>query len=248
MNWLDHVEKWKDCQRCPLGQQRSNICLARGTVPCDVLFIGEAPGVSEDTFGLPFVGPAGQLLDQIILRTIPSPDLSIWDRLGMHLSTPWWVVLDTAKEQGLVIMETVWITHALTNLVACFPRNAKTIGENEPEYDEILECQPRLIEFVNLAQPKLIVCVGKLAANYVDHGDTVTCVDIDHPAYILRMSIAQRQMATQKCIVVLRNAVEDILNTTKPFRNWGENKDASSKTHRENLRNTYGFDGSDIPY
>jgi uracil-DNA glycosylase family 4 len=40
-------------------------------LPCDVLFVGEAPGPNEDTDGRPFVGPAGALLDKIIERSIP---------------------------------------------------------------------------------------------------------------------------------------------------------------------------------
>jgi DNA polymerase len=42
------------------------MALARGQVPCDVLFVGEAPGQSEDVCGVPFIGPAGKLLDSII--------------------------------------------------------------------------------------------------------------------------------------------------------------------------------------
>jgi DNA polymerase len=61
--WSEHVERWKDCMACGLCRQRYRICLGRGTVPCDVLFIGEAPGAVENAQGLPFVGPAGQLLD-----------------------------------------------------------------------------------------------------------------------------------------------------------------------------------------
>ena len=61
-----HKLKWKDCKRCELYKRRNKVVLARGTIPCDVLFIGEAPGVSEDVIGKPFVGPAGKLLDDII--------------------------------------------------------------------------------------------------------------------------------------------------------------------------------------
>lgn len=71
MNWPKHVEKWRDCQRCPLAQQRFRICLARGALPAVVVFIGEAPGISEDASGQPFVGPAGQLLDRIIEAAMP---------------------------------------------------------------------------------------------------------------------------------------------------------------------------------
>lgn len=58
-----HVSNWIDCQRCPLYKERRQVVLARGKVPCDVLFIGEAPGDSEDVLGGAFVGPAGHELD-----------------------------------------------------------------------------------------------------------------------------------------------------------------------------------------
>lgn len=61
-----HVQNWKGCQLCPLHLERRRVVLARGKVPCDVLFIGEAPGDSEDILGHPFVGPAGKLLDDMI--------------------------------------------------------------------------------------------------------------------------------------------------------------------------------------
>ena len=66
MNWNNHVDKWRSCNLCPLHECRQNVVLARGSLPCDVLFIGEAPGKGEDTLGQPFVGPAGIMLDEII--------------------------------------------------------------------------------------------------------------------------------------------------------------------------------------
>lgn len=71
MKYSEHKAKWKDCQLCPLGKTRTRIVLARGTVPCKVLFIGEAPGASEDSHGVPFIGPAGHLLDRIIKEALP---------------------------------------------------------------------------------------------------------------------------------------------------------------------------------
>lgn len=62
--WKQFKLKWQNCSQCKLCQVRKNIVLARGNVPCDVLFIGEAPGASEDALGKPFIGPAGKLLDQ----------------------------------------------------------------------------------------------------------------------------------------------------------------------------------------
>jgi DNA polymerase len=58
--------RWQDCQKCSLHKTRRQVVLARGVVPATILFVGEAPGVSEDTLGKPFCGPAGKLLDRII--------------------------------------------------------------------------------------------------------------------------------------------------------------------------------------
>lgn len=64
-----HKMKWTGCKLCPLHLTRQNVCIIRGQrVPADVLFVGEAPGPSEDCLGKPFVGPAGHLIDQIIDR------------------------------------------------------------------------------------------------------------------------------------------------------------------------------------
>lgn len=64
-----HVKKWKNCTRCPLHNYRKRIVLVRGVLPAEVLFIGEAPGYSENALGRPFAGPAGRLLDAIIQTT-----------------------------------------------------------------------------------------------------------------------------------------------------------------------------------
>lgn len=68
--WQEHRDKWKNCTLCPLHQVRHNIVLAKGKLPCEVLFIGEAPGASEDATGIPFVGPAGHLLEDQIREAI----------------------------------------------------------------------------------------------------------------------------------------------------------------------------------
>jgi DNA polymerase len=49
-----------------LPLQESNLVFGEGNIDCDVMFIGEAPGVNEDRLKRPFVGRAGQLLDNMI--------------------------------------------------------------------------------------------------------------------------------------------------------------------------------------
>ena len=69
--WTDHKKKWSFCTACPLHERRKKVVLARGKLPCDMLFVGEAPGASEDVLGRPFIGPAGKLLDSIIEEAVP---------------------------------------------------------------------------------------------------------------------------------------------------------------------------------
>lgn len=64
--YSNHVAKWSNCTACDLCKTRRKVVLARGSIPCDVLFCGEGPGPSEDVLGKPFTGPAGKLLDHIV--------------------------------------------------------------------------------------------------------------------------------------------------------------------------------------
>src|SRR5437879_12440173 len=52
--------------RWPLRQGRTNVVFGAGNADADLMFVGEAPGMHEDQQGLPFVGRAGKLLDQLL--------------------------------------------------------------------------------------------------------------------------------------------------------------------------------------
>lgn len=54
------------CRSCGLCERRRNVVFGTGNVSADLMFIGEGPGAEEDAQGLPFVGPAGALLNKII--------------------------------------------------------------------------------------------------------------------------------------------------------------------------------------
>jgi uracil-DNA glycosylase len=56
----------KTCRLCPLFQGTTNAVPGFGNPDTKILFIGEAPGYWEDQKGLPFVGPAGKLLDELL--------------------------------------------------------------------------------------------------------------------------------------------------------------------------------------
>ena len=56
------------CHACTLGDTRTNVVPGAGNPHAQVMFIGEAPGKNEDLKGVPFVGAAGQLLNQMLER------------------------------------------------------------------------------------------------------------------------------------------------------------------------------------
>ena len=55
-----------DCTRCPLHKGRNKLVFADGDPNARLMFVGEGPGADEDAQGLPFVGRAGQLLNNMI--------------------------------------------------------------------------------------------------------------------------------------------------------------------------------------
>jgi len=54
------------CRDCELAKHRTKVVPGDGAEDADLLFIGEAPGWHEDQQGRPFVGPAGQFLDELL--------------------------------------------------------------------------------------------------------------------------------------------------------------------------------------
>ena len=65
----DLVLKIRGCTLCSLSEKRTNAVPGEGARDAGIMFIGEGPGFYEDRDGLPFVGPAGQFLNEL-LRSI----------------------------------------------------------------------------------------------------------------------------------------------------------------------------------
>ena len=181
-----HVENWDNCLRCELGEGALNTVLARGNVPADIVFIGEAPGESENVCGIPFIGKAGKLLDYII-------------------------------EEAQITQ-----TYVITNLVGCIPRDTDGDKTSDPDHEFIMTCSPRLIELIDICKPKLIVCVGKLAAEYLDLQwkdrikipDSIYRIAITHPSAILRGNPAQKPLMIKKQILTIQNGIHKIFGAS----------------------------------
>ena len=112
------------CRCCSLGETRHNLVFGVGNAQAEVMLIGEGPGEQEDLQGVPFVGPAGKLLD---------------DMLEM-------IDLDRQK---------VYIA----NIVKCRPPRNR-----DPLNVEQEACRPWLDRQIALVNPKIIVCLGRIAA------------------------------------------------------------------------------------
>ncbi len=210
-----HKKKWKD--GCGSSYcEGTKVCISRGKIPANVVFIGEAPGESEDTIGMPFVGPAGDLLDKII------------DKAFSHFPDP------ACRPRIL-----------FTNMVGCIPRDEEEGKLKEPDHDQIQQCAPRLQELIMLADGKdpgmaarlkgsdkakylsklgsikLLVKVGKVADDYTDpkmmHGirfhRSIESVAIKHPAAIIRSNIAQRGLDVQRCVLTLISSWSEYLES-----------------------------------
>lgn len=54
------------CVRCPLAETRTKVVFGAGNSDAELMFVGEAPGADEDRSGLPFVGRAGGLLEELL--------------------------------------------------------------------------------------------------------------------------------------------------------------------------------------
>ena len=59
-----------NCNLCELCKSRKNVVFGEGSANADVMFVGEAPGATEDETGKPFVGRAGELLTKMIERVL----------------------------------------------------------------------------------------------------------------------------------------------------------------------------------
>ena len=112
------------CRCCSLGETRHKLVFGVGNVQAEVMLIGEGPGEQEDLQGIPFVGPAGKLLD---------------DMLEM-------IDLDRQK---------VYIA----NIVKCRPPRNR-----DPLSVEQVACRPWLDRQIALVNPRIIVCLGRIAA------------------------------------------------------------------------------------
>ena len=77
MTWEELEKSCKSCEKCSLCKTRTNVVFGAGDKNAKIMFIGEAPGESEDLSGTPFVGRAGKLFDKY-LEAVDIPRESVY--------------------------------------------------------------------------------------------------------------------------------------------------------------------------
>ena len=65
-SWEELNEFVNACTRCGLCRSRVRPVMGRGSLQADTMIVAEAPGGQEDRAGVPFVGPAGKMLDDLL--------------------------------------------------------------------------------------------------------------------------------------------------------------------------------------
>ena len=160
MGWEELYQACMSCKKCALAETRHNVVFGEGARDAEVMFIGEGPGEQEDLSGRPFVGRAGQLLD---------------DMLAM---------IDVKRERVFI-----------GNMVKCRPPQNR-----DPLNVEQEACIGYLRRQTALLRPKILVCLGRIAAKAIikedfkitaEHGQWferggVQMTAIYHPSALLR--------------------------------------------------------------
>lgn len=158
--WEALRERCLQCRACALCETRTHVVFGVGDPRAEVLFVGEAPGEREDELGEPFVGRAGQLLDDMLTM------------IGLDRSRIY-----------------------ITNSIKCRPPQNR-----DPLNTEKDACSGFLQRQLELMQPKIIVCLGRISAMEMikpdfkitqEHGkffekNGVLMTAIYHPAALLR--------------------------------------------------------------
>jgi uracil-DNA glycosylase len=181
-----------DCTRCKLHRGRTKLVFGDGNPKAELVFVGEGPGRDEDQQGLPFVGRAGKLLNQMI------------EAMGLQRKDVY-----------------------ICNVVKCRPPENRA-----PEKDEVETCSPFLLRQLDAIAPKVIVCLGSIAAQtlletnrgishfrgeWMEFRGTKLMATY-HPAYLLRNPSAKGEVwkDLQKVMAVLGLQGKKISQPAKP--------------------------------
>ncbi len=195
MDWPALQHAVAQCQACGLCQGRTQTVFGVGDVSADWMVVGEAPGEQEDLQGEPFVGPSGQLLDNMLKA------IGLSRRAGADAPAAPGSPGAPASLHGVYI----------ANVVKCRPP-----GNRNPHPDEVALCDAYLARQVALVRPKIILAMGRFAVQSllqtnepigrlrgrVHHYQGVPVIVTYHPAYLLRSLTEKSKAWADLCLAL----------------------------------------------
>lgn len=158
--WESLREECARCHGCALAETRTQTVFGAGATDASILLVGEGPGQREDEQGVPFVGPAGELLDDML------------EMIGLDRNSVY-----------------------IANIVKCRPPQNR-----DPLNVEQEACMDFLRRQAMLLRPKILICLGRIAAKAIikedfkitqEHGHWfqrggVQMTALYHPSALLR--------------------------------------------------------------
>lgn len=213
------LEDWRDCQRCPLAQERTCLVFGSGSPDAEILVIGEGPGREEDADGVPFIGESGQILDHLL-------------KLGG----------EHTQRKKLFITNMICCRATTEEEV-----NGKVKKKDRaPSRTEIKACWPRLSALIRIVDPLVILAVGKTSACTLtglknqtsalrdifpavipgaETAITYPVISIYHPAYLARRGNNADLFQSTVDQLKLLNRTVDAFHALGRDLPWKENKD-----------------------
>lgn len=153
MGWEALQECVSRCAMCDLHASRTQTVFGVGDRQARLMIIGEAPGAEEDRQGEPFVGRAGQLLDEMLYA------------------------IGFSRRQVYI-----------ANILKCRPPDNR-----DPHAAEVASCERYLLRQIQLLQPRLIIAVGRIAAQNLLRTDA-SLARLRGRAHAFRAGDAQAEM------------------------------------------------------
>ena len=169
----DLKKKCENCHICEIGQKRTNLVFGTGNPDtAKIVLIGEAPGEQEDLQGIPFVGKAGQFLDEYLKKAEIDRKKDLY-------------IINTLKCRPFVVK----------NIKTGVKSN------RPPKTEEKKACESFMLRQIEIINPKLIILCGNNALKSLCgskynitkvHGDLANleykgrkAVAIYHPSYLV---------------------------------------------------------------
>lgn len=193
LDWPALRQAVAGCTACGLCEGRRHTVFGVGAQQAAWMVVGEAPGEQEDLQGEPFVGPAGQLLDNMLAA------------VGMSRQVP------AAPADGQTASRSVYIA----NTLKCRPPRNRN-----PQPEELARCLPFLYRQIELVQPRLLLATGRFAVKallgsdaplgrlrgQVHHYQGIPVIVTYHPSYLLRQPTEKARAWEDLCLA--RSVIE----------------------------------------